>query len=337
MATFDCVAIVGGETFDAHAEITDESIVLQGEAPCTLPFVDLMDMRLLNYRLELTMRDGMAQIAQLGYQTEEFFEQLWLSYERRSRRALFIAGGLVMGSEGDYAYTEDETSRASIAKLELYPDCLCIVPHDAGARRVPLCFASEPVREGFAMELALDTGETYRIARLGRDTDPFFDRLIALQAQVSAAWTDAHRTLEATLDARLGDAADAYRVFEGICSAWGGEPVRGLFSADGPEFWFAAVGNGSAAVEIVSDEQTATYLYRFDCSDATFVSRLRHAMEAVKMNRRLIFWPDEELDAEPLYRMAVERSSHVRFLRAANAGRVIHTSSWEERLRTFLG
>ena len=343
MSAYECAAALpsfarGGaiddiEPIEAQATIADDAIVLVGDGlgRAVLPFVDLMDMRLLNYRLRLTMRDGTAVLSRFGYQTEEFFEKLWEAYCARSRESLFIEGDLVMGSEGDYAYAEPDAEQESIAKLELYPDCLCIIPHDAGARRVPLCFAATPIREGFALNMELDTGERYRIARLGSDTDPFFTRLDACYAKTSSAWRAAHKDLAQNLADRLGDAAAAYRAFEKHAES----VACGLFSADDDAFWFVALGDDRAAVELVTDEQTATYLYRFDVGQASFLNSLRHAMEAVKKNRRIIFLAEDELADEPLYRMAIDRSAHVRFLRSCNAGRIIHTASWEQRVADF--
>jgi len=234
------------------------------------------------------------------------------------------------GERGDYAYTEPGIERKSIAKLELYADCLCIIPHDAGARRVPLCFAEPTVREGFSLNVALDTGEQYRIARLGADTDPFFERLETNRAKTAAAWHAAHTALEQNLNARLGDAGERFCAFREKAEA-----AYGLFSADDDAFWFAAIGTGRAAVELICDEQTATYLYRFDVAPSIFLSNLRHAMEAVKKNRRIIYLPEEDLANEPLFRMAIERSAHVRFLRSCNAGRIIHTANWSQKVADF--
>ena len=339
MAAYECAALLPGSAADtqpleARAEITEDAIILSGGqlgSRVGLPFVDLMDMRLLSHRLHLAMREGEAVLSQLGYQTEDFFEKLWAAYSARSRKSLFIDEPLVMASEGDYAYTEPGIERKSIACLELYPDCLCILPHDAGARRVPLCFAESPARDGFALDIALDTGERYRIARLGRDTDPFFETLTNRHAHTVKAWRAAHRDLEQNLEARLGNAAEALHVFraQAPCVACG------LFSSDDEAFWIAGISEGRAAVELVCDEQTATYLYRFTVAPDAFLASLHHAMEAVKTNRRVIYLPEEELPGEPLFRMAIERSSHVRFLRSCNAGRIIHTASWEQRVAEF--
>ena len=297
----------------------------------SVPFCDLMDMRLLNYRLHLTLRDSEMSITHLGFQTEEFFDKLWAAYAAKSVESLFVEGGPLISCEGDYSYREPEREAKSIARIELHEDCLCILPHDVGARRVPLCFAMPPVREGFSLRIDSDTGESYSLARLGANTEPLFGRLVGLRERAASDWACALGRLDEGLDARLGQAQAQYRAFESL----GADVVRGLFSADDEAFWFAAAACDRAAVELVCDESTATYLYRFSCGKDRFVSRLRHAMEAIKRHRRLIYISDEELAKEPLFVMAQDRSSHVRFLRGCNAGRIIHSAGWEGKLRAF--
>lgn len=333
MSSYECRAWLPQGEFQAKATIATDAIVLRGDGGqhATLPFADLMDMRLLNYRLRLEMRDFEAQISHLGYHTEDFFEKLWQAYSKKSQESLFITGAFAMESEGDYAYVEPQAQRRSIAKLALYSDCLCIVPHDVGARRVALCFANPPVREGFSLTITLDTGEHYRIARLGRDTDPFFSKLTQARDRSVARWQEAHRALERGLRARLGEASDAYEVLDSLDA----RVTCGLFSADDEAFWLMAIADGRAAIELVTDEKTATYLYRFSSSQSEFEGAVRHAMEAVKKNRRIIFLDQRDLPGEPLYRMTIERSGHIRFLRSCNVGRIIHSSSWAEKVRDF--
>ena len=335
MALFDCCfAWPGkgiGET-QAQADIVPEGVELHiDKRRVFVPFMDLMDMRLINYRLHLILRDGEAIVSKLGYHTEEFFEKLWLDYAQSSLEALFVEDKAQIACEGDYGYQEGSLERASIAKLELHDDSLCILPHDVGSRRVPLVFSKPPIREGFSLSLALDTGECYRFSRLGKNTDPLFDRIMSLRAKDVSAWKAAHERLARDIDARLGEAQGQYRSFAEL----GTSVFQGLFSADDESFWFAAVSNGRAAVELVSEEQTATYLYRFSEGADTFVLSLRHAMEAVKRHRRLIFISDEDLQKEPLFVMAQDRSSYVRFLRSCNVGRIIHATNWETRLKEF--
>ena len=331
MHTYECAVTVDGASFDAQVAITRDGIRAVHGGAFELSFAEIMDMRLLNYRLRLDLREGQAQISQLGYRTEDFFEELWAAYATKSRVSLFVDDAPLMCSEGDYAYVEPAVEAHGIAKLDVYGECVCVYPHDVGARRIPLCFADGCRREGFSLTLELDTGERYRLARLGRDTDGFFDRVEANRKNARAQWREARAALERELPVRLGDAKDRF----GVLERCGLRMAIGLFSPEDDGFWIVATKEGRAAVELVTSENTATYLYGYATSDDDFVLSLRHAMEAVGRNRRVIFVDDEEVEKEPLYRMAIDRSAHVRFLRSCSVGRAIHTKGWEDRITAF--
>jgi hypothetical protein len=87
-------------------------------------------------------------------------------------------------------------------------------------------------------------------------------------------------------------------------------------------------------VELVTPEQTATYLYAYDTGDRVFEYSLRHAMESVGLHREVIF---VDLSDKPLYQMTVERSYHLRFLRNHNVKRIIHNAAWDKNLSDFFG
>lgn len=332
MSAYDCMVTSNGAAFDARVAISRDGVRAVSGGAFELSFADLMDMRMLNYRLRLSLREGEAQISQLGYKTEDFFEELWAAYAAKSRASLYVGDAPLMCCEGDYAYVEPAREAHGIAKLEVFDECVCLHPHDVGARRIPLCFADVCSREGFSLSLVLDTGERYGFARLGRDTDGFFDRVEASRRKSRARWREAHAALERDLRSRLGDALGQYTVLRGIAS----DVEFGLFSPEDEGFWVAALSHGRAAVELVTDEDSATYLYQYSVSDQEFLIRLRHAMEALRRNRRIIFVDDDQVLGTPLYRMAIDRSTHVAFLRACSAGRVIHSANWESRVAAFL-
>ena len=335
MALYACAVDVPAEGLkenDAKASISEDALELYvGKRCLPILYSTITDVRLVNYHLHVLLKHGEVVLSQLGYQTEEFFEKLWQAFAKKSLESLFVEDAPLIACEGDYAFCESDVQKKSIAKLELHEDCLCIVPHDICARRVPLCFSALPVRDSFILSLELDTKESYRVSRLGKTTDPFFDALIKGRNRSVAAWESAYKRLVANLDERLGEARTNYKSFTNL----GYDVIVGLFSAEDEAFWFAAVGSDRAAVELVCEEQTATYLYRFEGGKERFILSLRHAMEAVKRHRRLIFISDEELAKEPLFVMAQDRSSHVRFLRACNVGRIIHTAAWETKLKEF--
>lgn len=320
---FSCNVKLDKINEEAEVSVTPESLDIRTSGGVSrLDYADLKDFRLINYHMFLDKAEGQIEVSMLGLNTEGFFEKLWEAYDQRTLEALFVRGGCLYKTEGDYSYKEDDTAAQSKARILLYPDCMVILPHDSRARRVPLCFAYEPVKEGFTITVKLDTGETYSVSRLGKDTDPFFEMLSKTRNEVV-------RSRNALEDAP-GSEEDC---FEGI----EGRHIKGRFSAmeDDTDSWQAVIANGRAAVELLLDEQSATYLYEFDDEEA-FESSLRHAMEAVGKNREVIYISEEKLPEKPLYRMSVERSRHVRFLRKANRGKLIHSKNWEEQLRKYL-
>ncbi len=323
----------GGTPAAATAAIgaTALTVTPEGGAPVEIDYEQIRDLRLPNYRLLIQGKRADYELRQLGYQTEDFFETLWAAYAARATAALLIEASPVMATEGDYAYTENGVERHGKAKLALYPDSLCLLPHDIGARRVPLCFVTALRCEPFAIELTLDTGDVYRAARLGHDTDPLFERLQTGQAAVAKAWAERHALLRQNLPARLGDRKPCYDAFASL----DGRLIEGLFAPDDAACWFALLQPGRAAVELVLGESAATYLYRYDMADEAFEKCLRHAMEFVRRRRELIYLEDEQLPEKPLYQMAIDRSVHVDFLRRHNVKRLIHNAQWENQLRDF--
>lgn len=295
-----------------------------------LDYADLLDFRLLSYHLFLTTTQGELELSELGHDTESFFENLWNAYMQRSKEALFAEGTPLYTGEGDYTFTEQGVAQHGIAKIELLDDALILCPHDHFARRIPLCFADEPVEENFGITLTLDTGDTYRFSRIGRDTSAVFEKMSKARKTVAAQWRRAHQELDSHLDERLGERLDNYRQMRDC----GCTMLTGLYRLDGDGFWFAGLKDGRAAVELVTPEQTATYLYAYAGGDRAFEYSLRHAMESVGLHREVIF---TELSDKPLYQMTVDRSYHLRFLRDHNVKRVIHNAAWDKNISEFFG
>ena len=326
---YECKLTVGNQSEQVTCAIGNESLdITSGKGKRSLNYADLQDFRLINYHLFLTTVSGEMELSELGRETETFFENLWTAYMKRSREALFVEGTPLYSGEGDYAFTEQNVSQHGIAKVELFSDALCLCPHDNLARRIPLCFAQEPVEENFGISLTLDTGDTYDIRRIGRDTQAVLEKMCNRRKSVLKQWLNAHRELNNQIAGRLGNRLHEYEYIKDC----GCRMITGLYRLDGDGFWFAGLKDGKAAVELVTQEQTATYLYQYDTEDSVFETSIRHAMESVGLHREVIF---TELADKPLYRMTVERSYHLRFLREHNQGRVIHNPSWDKNISAF--
>ncbi|MCR4817031.1 MAG: hypothetical protein K5842_07615 [Bacteroidales bacterium] len=327
LSTYSCVLTDGNQSSPVTCTIASDALDFASKnAHRHLDYADLLDFRLINYHLILTTTNGSIELSMLGHDTEPFFENLWSAYSERGKEALFIDGTPLYTGVGDYIFTEQGVAQHGIAKIELHSDALFLSPHDHLSRRIPLCFARDIAVKDFGIDLTLDTGDTYTIRRIGRDTQAVYEKMQKVRESVSKQWRQAHHELESDILERLGDKKDEYQHIKNC----GCKMISGLYRLDGEGFWFAGIKEGRAAVELVTQEQTATYLYSYDTDDNAFERSLRHSMESVGLHREVIF---TDLSEKPLYRMTVDRSYHLRFLREHNQKRVIHNSSWQSNIQ----
>ena len=277
-----------------------------------LDYAEFQALTPLNHRILLDLLSGeRIEISMLGFSYDGFWEELSGCFAARSLEALFVEGAPLMSCEGDYQLPGD----AGRGQIQLYPDAVCILPPNAHAVRLPLCFTEGIALEGYQIRFTLFDGTVYAVGRMGYDTKPFAER--------------ACQNMERTKKERAALLAGVPQkpLF----------PYAGLFRTTQRELsWNAAFGVGSCAVELETGDAAATYLYRFDEAQAVFTRRLELAMEAMGPHREIIYMSDEQLAQKPLYRMAVARCPAVSYLRAHTAGRLIHNQSHAERLQVFL-
>lgn len=278
-----------------------------------LDFADVKALRPINHRVYAdTLSGEEIEISMLGFSYDGFWEELTDCFAKRSLEALFAQEQPIMRcGDGEYQLP-GERGRGIILLL---PDAICILPPTSRAIRIPLCFTRELRLEGYLLQITMLSGASYVVGRMGYDTVPFAER-----AQKAA------QTVKKQRAQALAKIAQ--------------QPIfshSGLFRTERPDqYWLAAFGKGCCAVELFTEENTATYLYRFDEPEAHFLLALEEAMEAMGIHREIIFAAQEQIDEKPLYRMAVERSSAVRFLRSKSCGRLVHNASHEQRLKEFL-
>lgn len=326
---------------DGVVHIGEESMSIQTKSGANtgvreISYADIMDIRLINYHLFLHLLTDTVELSWLGADTENFFEHVWSAVNKQAEKALFNDTAAERKFEADYAYNEVggvKVNARGRAKIQLYPDCICVFPHDKGSRRIPFCFVKDVSEQGYELTITLDTGDSYTIARMGQETTPFIGKMHKFLNESRTGWQQAHESLAENLKERLSERLINYEIMSSL-------PVKivsGLFAPDSEEFYFAAIGRNRAAVELVIGESAATYLYEFDCSGDDFEISLRHAMEAVNKNREVIYADVETLKEKPLYRMAISRSYNVTFLRQKMVGKIIHNAGWEANIRDFLG
>ena len=277
-----------------------------------LDYAEILALRPINHRVQIdTQSDGRLEISMLGFSFDGFWQELEESYGKRSLEALFVDETPIMQCEGEYALP-DEIGRGLIA---LYPDAVCILPPTCHALRIPLCYVQELVLDGYQLSLRMRSGLCFRVGKMGYDTKPFAERAQRQALLVKQQRKTALVQLPIT------------EPFE----------VKGLFRTKQPDqYWNAAFGSGVCALELFTGEDTATYLYRFSEPKDLFLGKLEEAMEALGVHREIIYLTDRQIAEKPLYRMAVDRSESVRFLRAHSDGRLIHSASHTQKLCEYL-
>ncbi|HEY8348463.1 MAG TPA: hypothetical protein VIM13_01350 [Clostridia bacterium] len=79
-----------------------------------------------------------------------------------------VTGEPALEVEGRYAYGVLQGN----AKISLFQDCLCILPPDLKARRIPFVSVNSVKNENYTLTVTLDTDEVYTFSMLGSDLDP---------------------------------------------------------------------------------------------------------------------------------------------------------------------
>jgi len=166
-----------------------ESAFLRGEAAVTtekneltavsafdtaaIPYADITAFEARDWAVHIQTDHGPVKIARLGREWEHLYEKLYAAYNKKVLSALFVEGGPLLETEGEYRAEENGRVLSGRAVLQIYDNCVCVLPPDENARRIPLCFLDDMRQAGFELTLTLDTGERCGFIRLGRVTDPF--------------------------------------------------------------------------------------------------------------------------------------------------------------------
>ncbi len=139
---------------------------------CALPYEEILSFSPLAGGLEIQVAAGAHTLARMGQSAQWLYQALWNAYNRRVLQALGVEGGPLFETEGHYAYGEGANQCRGRAKIQLFSDCLCLLPPSREGRRIPLRFLCECKRETHTIVFVLQTGERYALLGLGRDMDP---------------------------------------------------------------------------------------------------------------------------------------------------------------------
>lgn len=145
-------------------------------ASVSISYVDITMFTLSNYAVQIQSDTSTWRISRLGIEGDWFYRELKIAYNQYVRQALLIDEQPRMRSEGTCIYQ----GITSTADIEVFSGCLCILPPNKNARRVPYLFINNIEQIEYAIRIRLVTDEFYILSMLGRDLDPLYQLLIKL-------------------------------------------------------------------------------------------------------------------------------------------------------------
>ncbi len=138
-----------------------------------IPYPEITGFIICGYAVRIQTDNGIYEVSRFEHGCEPFYQTFYDTYSMKVRKALFVRGAPILKTNGEYRYEEDDRTAAGRAVIEIYEDCVLLLPPDDGARRIPLVFVTGMHKDGYELTLSLDSGERYSFIRLGHDTQPF--------------------------------------------------------------------------------------------------------------------------------------------------------------------
>ena len=221
--------------------------------PVFIAFADIVSFERRDFAVVVATDSDRFTFDRLGNLLDAFYLELYGAFNAKVRKALFVKGDPGFRTEGEFDYAEAGVEAQGRAAIEVYDDCVLLLPPDDRARRIPFAFMNGLRKGDFELTLTLDGGERYSFLRLGSNTDAFEacvkDKLYRFRenaiaaaraldagldlAQLSAIagrmpegvaapmgfLTETAPSFAAALEAKIGEsrAADTYAAFKGIC------------------------------------------------------------------------------------------------------------------------
>ncbi|NLO37844.1 MAG: zinc ribbon domain-containing protein [Clostridiaceae bacterium] len=166
--------------------IADDALDLDtGQGRSTLPYADIRSLSMQDDDVQVTAAGQRLVISRLGQACQWFYDELIAAYNRCVLRALFIDKAPLLTTSGTIELREDQSGWTETGQIAVFDDCLCVLPPDSRARRLPLAFVTAIERQPYGLTLSLSSGETCHLERLGYDLDPLARQLNACRRALS--------------------------------------------------------------------------------------------------------------------------------------------------------
>lgn len=173
----------------------------------SIPYGEINSFAFENYRVTLDTAGGTVTFTRMGQAAEWLYDKLCQAYNNAVLRALLVEGTHQFEATGRFVMDEREGRREEQGVIRLYQDCLCLLPPNQNARRIPLCFLTAMEKGDFSRTLRLSTGESYTLSHMGRELENL-DRLLSANVrslrEQTLAW---HKTLAPNMGSMQAAAA----------------------------------------------------------------------------------------------------------------------------------
>ena len=133
-----------------------------------LPYADVNKIVLQDNTVLIGSSAGNLMLSHMGSACEWFHRELLEAYNTKVLQALLVEGASEFETKGAYLYD----GKQGHAIFQVFKDCLCILPPNTDARRIPFLFVNGLSKEGYTLILTLSTGERYTLSQIGYDLEP---------------------------------------------------------------------------------------------------------------------------------------------------------------------
>lgn len=167
--------------------------------PFFIAFADIVSFNQQDYTVVIKTDDDCFTFSNLGNYWEAFYLELYTAFNNKVRKSLFIKGDPDFEAEGEFKYKEEDFEAYGHAKIQIYDDCVCLLPPDNRARRIPFAFMNGIKKGDFELALCLEGGEHYSFIRLGSSGNIFENRIKEKLRCLRQSSIDAARKLDKSL------------------------------------------------------------------------------------------------------------------------------------------
>ncbi len=158
---------------DVILKIDAEALIIVAPLDAlSLPYFEILGINAEDYTVSIQSLSGNFIIKKLGSFYDSFCGELLEAYNKKVLKALFVKENAVFETKGAYKFTENGKMSISSGVIKVFSSCVCILSPDLLSRRIPFCFVSEKNSADYALELTLESGESYILSKLGHDFSP---------------------------------------------------------------------------------------------------------------------------------------------------------------------